>query len=155
MTYTLWKFLHVLGVVLLIGNVTVTAVWKVFADRTGAASVVAFAQRLVTYTDWAFTLGGVTLLIIGGYGMALQARLSLFSSTWLSLGQLMFVISGLIWILILVPTQIRQSRMTRTFTSETVVLPDGYRVLSRRWIFWGVVATLPLLVALYLMVAKL
>ena len=35
------------------------------------------------------------------------------------------------------------------------MIPEAYHVLSRRWLFWGVVATLPLLVALYLMVAKL
>lgn len=155
MTYTLFKFLHVLGVVLLIGNVTVTAVWKVFADRTGSASVVAFAQRLVTYTDWAFTLGGVGLLMTGGYGMAVTSHMSLFGATWLGVGQAMFAISGLIWILILIPTQIQQSRHTRTFTAATVAIPDAYRTLSRRWLVWGVVATVPLLVALYLMVAKL
>ena len=86
LTYPQFKFLHILGVVLLIGNVTVTAVWKVFADRTGQATIVAFAQRLVTYTDWAFTLGGVALLMIGGYGMAITSHLPLFGSTWLGRG---------------------------------------------------------------------
>ena len=53
--YPVLKFLHVLGVILLVGNVTVTAVWKVFADRTHNAVVVAFGQRLVTITDWFLT----------------------------------------------------------------------------------------------------
>ena len=155
MTYTLFKFLHVLGVVLLIGNVTVTAVWKVFADRTRSAPVVAFAQRLVTYTDWTFTTGGVALLMAGGYGMAATARIPVFSTVWLGASQAMFVISGLIWLCILVPTKIQQSRQTRTFTSESVSIPQAYWTLSRRWLIWGVLGTLPLLVALYLMVAKL
>ena len=49
--YATFKFLHVLGAIILVGNVTVTAVGKVFADRTHDARVVAFGQRLVTITD--------------------------------------------------------------------------------------------------------
>ena len=57
--YSAFKFMHLLGVVLLLGNVTASAVWKVFANRTGNAVVVAFSQKLVSYTDWSLTLGGV------------------------------------------------------------------------------------------------
>ncbi|MEP6766214.1 MAG: DUF2269 domain-containing protein [Gemmatimonadaceae bacterium] len=154
MTYTLFKFLHLLGVVFLIGNVTVTAVWKVFADRTHSPIIIAFAQRLVTYTDWAFTLTGVLLLSLGGYGMAMSAHMPLFTQRWLGWGQAMFALSGLIWIAILVPTQIRQARATRAFSAADVVIPESYRMLSRRWLLWGVIATIPLIVALFLMTSK-
>ena len=155
MTYTLFKFLHLLGVVFLIGNVTVTAVWKVFADRTHSPVIVAFAQRLVTYTDWAFTLTGVLLLSFGGYGMATSAHLPLFTQRWLGWGQAMFAVSGLIWIAILVPTQIRQARAVRAFTSEDSRIPGSYLALSRRWLVWGIIATIPLVVALFLMTSKI
>lgn len=36
---------------------------KTLADRTG--DVIAYAQRLVTVTDWVFTAGGVALILIG------------------------------------------------------------------------------------------
>ena len=71
--YTAFKIIHMLGIVLFLGNIIVTGVWKAFADRTGNAEVVAFAQRLVTLTDWVFTFGGVVLILIGGYGMAAAA----------------------------------------------------------------------------------
>jgi uncharacterized membrane protein len=151
--YSSLKFLHVLGAVLLIGNVTVTAVWKVFADRTRNAATVAYAQRLVTYTDWAFTGGGILLLMVGGYGMVLHAGLSLTQSRWLLWGQIMFVASGLMWLFILVPIQITQSKMSSTFGTDQLI-PDDYWRLARRWITWGVIATVPIVIALYLMVAK-
>jgi hypothetical protein len=72
MSYEGWKLLHLLGVVLLVGNVTVTSIWKLYADRTGDARIVAFAQRLVTVTDWFFTFWGVVLLLVGGFGAAWQ-----------------------------------------------------------------------------------
>ena len=65
MAYDILKFLHVTGVVMLLGNITATAIWKFFADRTGEARIIAFAQRLVTITEWSLTFWGVVLTIIG------------------------------------------------------------------------------------------
>ena len=67
--YSVFKLLHIIGLVLLVGNVTVTSVWKVFADRTGQPAIAAFATRMVIVTDWFLTLGGVALLAVGEYGM--------------------------------------------------------------------------------------
>lgn len=63
---TLTPVTRVLGVVLLIGNVTVTAYWKVLADRTRSAILAAHAQRAVIYADWLFTLPGIVLILAGG-----------------------------------------------------------------------------------------
>jgi hypothetical protein len=40
--YRLLKSLHVLGVVIFLGNIIVTAVWKALADRTGSPAIVAY-----------------------------------------------------------------------------------------------------------------
>jgi hypothetical protein len=40
--YLLLKSLHVLGVVIFLGNIIVTAVWKALADRTGSPAIVAY-----------------------------------------------------------------------------------------------------------------
>lgn len=85
LTYSICKFIHVLGTVLLLGNVTVTSVWKVFADRTRVPATVAHAQRLVAGTDWAFTAGGALLIVVGGYGMAWTTGMRL-TMPWLLWG---------------------------------------------------------------------
>ena len=64
MQYQMLKFLHVLGVILLIGNVTITAFWKVFADRSNDPLVIAEAQRIVILADWFFTLAGIVLILV-------------------------------------------------------------------------------------------
>ena len=153
MSYTAWKFVHVLGVVLLVGNVTVTSVWKVFADRTREPRTIAFAQRLVTGTDWAFTGGGIVLMIGGGYGMALSAGLSLTGAPWLLWSQVMTLLSGLLWLCLLLPIQIQQARITASL-ADGEALPERYWRLSRHWIFWGVLATVPLAAAMWMMIAK-
>jgi uncharacterized membrane protein len=80
MTYLAFKVVHIFGVVLFLGNIIVTGVWKVLADRTGEPRTVAYAQRLVTVTDWVCTLGGVVLILVGAYGMVLTPR-----SAWTAL----------------------------------------------------------------------
>lgn len=153
MLYLTFKFIHLLGVVILVGNVTVTAVWKVFADRSGDPRVIAFGQHLVTLTDWSLTLGGILLIAIGGFGSALAADINPFGSGWLIWGQVLFVLSGLIWLFILIPAQIRQARQAREFAHGGEV-PETYKRDARLWIVWGIIATLPLLGATWVMVLK-
>jgi len=151
--YATYKFVHILGVVFLIGNVSVTSVWKVFADRTGNPSIVAFAQRLVIHTDWTLTGGGILLTLLGGYGMTSEANISLLQIPWLLWSQVFFVVSGVIWLVVLIPIQIAQSRLAKVFDISGI--SAKYRRHARAWIQWGVVATIPLIVALYLMVEKI
>lgn len=152
MAYMLAKFLHITGIVMLMGNITVTAIWKYFADRDGRPQVLGFAQKLVTYTDWAMTVWGVILTMAGGYWLVVLGDYGL-AEPWLLWSQGLFVIAGLIWLLRIVPIQIRQHRAARDFAAGGDV-PDSYRRDSRAWIFWGLVSTVPLVAALWLMIAK-
>ena len=45
--YLLLKFIHLLGVVIFLRNITVTGWWKFMADRTGDSKIISFAQRQV------------------------------------------------------------------------------------------------------------
>ena len=151
MAYEIAKFLHLTGVVMLMGNITVTAIWKYFADRTGQPEVLSFAQKLVTYTDWSMTLWGAVLIMGGGYFMVFFAQWPL-TLYWLLASQLLFLVAGLIWLFLLVPIQVRQARLARSFAGRDV--GDEYRKLSRQWLIWGLISTLPLLAATWLMLAK-
>src|SRR3974390_140313 len=124
-----------------------------YLNRTDNPRIIAYAQRLVTLTDWIFTAGGVAFLVVGAYGMALVAGLDLRGTTWLVWGQLLLAISGLIWVLILIPTQSAQARQARVFDSGGLI-PDSYWRHNRRWVIWGVIATLVPMANLYFMVFK-
>ncbi len=151
--YDIFKIIHILGLILMVGNVTVTALWKVFADRTGKTQIISFAQWLVTVTDFSFTLLGGFLMVVGGYGAAFVGRFPLLSTPWLALGQAMLAVSGAIWLGILVPIQIRQAGAAQDFAIVGDV-PDSYKKDSRTWLIWGLISTVPLTAALYFMVAK-
>lgn len=151
MLYDIAKFLHVTGVAMLMGNITVTAIWKFFADRDGRPEVLGFAQKLVTYTDWSMTFWGVVLIMGGGYFMAIDRRFPLMEG-WMLWSQILFVVSGMIWLFLIVPIQIRQARLAKAFAGGDV--GDEYRALSRRWMMWGLISTVPLVAATWLMVVK-
>jgi uncharacterized membrane protein len=72
---------------------------------------------------------------------------------WLAWGFWLFVISGLIWALILIPVQIRQAKMARRFQAGGDI-PQNYWTLGRMWIVFGLLATLIPLANLYWMVFK-
>ena len=91
--------------------------------------------------------------MIGGYGMAAAAGWDLLRTPWLVWSQIFFVTAGVIWLAIIVPIQRAQARLARAFTAGGAV-PDAYRALSRRWLLWGLVSTVPLVAAMWLMIAK-
>jgi len=153
MTYLAFKSLHIAGVVLFLGNIIITGVWKVLADHTAEPKIVAYAQRLVTVTDFIFTAGGVVLILIGAYGMVWTGGLDPVHTTWLLWGQGLFIASGLIWVAILIPIQIKQARMARGFARGEAIRERYWR-LGRQWAIWGTVATLLPLANLYFMVFK-
>ena len=147
-----WLVLHILGVVIFLGNIIVTAVWKVLADRTRNPAVVAYAQRLVTVTDIAFTATGAALIAVSGQQMADRFG-GVGGPGWLTLGFALFITSGVIWITTLIPIQIMQSRLARRFAGDGVI-PERYWRLATIWYVLGGIAIALPLVNIYLMVAK-
>ncbi|MFQ5752359.1 MAG: DUF2269 family protein [bacterium] len=151
--YQLIKLLHLLGVILFIGNIIVTALWKLMADRTREPGVVAFGQRLVTITDLVFTGLGAGLIFVTGLTMAATADEPLWKARWLVWGFGLFTISGLIWVTALIPIQVKQSNLARLFAKNGNI-PASYWRLGRLWMIFGLVATVLPLLNLYFMVFK-
>ena len=147
-----WLVLHVLGVVIFLGNIIVTAVWKVLADRTRNPAVIGYAQRLVTVTDIAFTATGAALIAVSGQMMADRFG-GVGGEDWLTLGVALFIASGVIWVTTLIPIQVLQSRIARRFVVDGAI-PDRYWRLATLWYVLGAIAILLPLVNIYLMVAK-
>ena len=152
-SYLILKSLHILGIILLMGNVIVTAWWKFMADRTKNPAIISFAQRQVTLTDFAFTAPGALLAIAAGDSMAYGFIDNSWDVQWLTWGRGLMIASGIIWIAILIPTQIKQTRMARHFEIDKNI-PNEYWKLSKRWNIFGSLAVLLPLINIYWMVFK-
>lgn len=152
-TYLLLKSLHILGIILFLGNIIITGWWKSMADRTKNPQIIAFAQRQVTLTDFIFTAGGAALVFASGVGNAVLHNMDYLNIYWLAWGYGLFIASGIIWVVILIPVQIKQARMAREFAISNNI-PQSYWRLGKIWIIFGVLATILPLLNLYFMVIK-
>jgi uncharacterized membrane protein len=147
-----WLALHILGVVIFLGNIIVTAVWKGLADRTRDPRVVAYAQRLVTVTDVAFTATGAALIAVSGPVLADDLG-GVGGPSWITWGLALFIASGVIWVTVLIPVQVLQARLARSFAGGGVI-PERYWTLAKVWYLFGTIAVLLPLANLYFMVFK-
>lgn len=145
------KVLHVLSACLFLGNVVVSGTWAAFAERTRNYEVIAFSNRLVLITDGLFTLTGALLVVYTGSLMA--HRYSAVPSpdqAWIAWSYMLFGLSGLIWLLVLVPIQLRQRLLLKRDKAVTA----AYLRLSRIWQISGAIATIVPLPIVYLMITK-
>ena len=150
-SHALLKSFHVFGVILFLGNMIVTAVWKGRADRQDDVLVLRFAQRLVTLTDLVFTGSGALLVV--ATGILLAFRMNAWDQRWVMEGLGVLVLSGCVWAFVLVPTQIKQ-RALLAGLGDGELIPEQYRRLSKRWMIWGVVTILLPLHGLVSMITK-
>ncbi|MFM8332492.1 MAG: DUF2269 family protein [Candidatus Methylumidiphilus sp.] len=152
-TYLVLKCLHILGAVIFLGNIIVTGWWKAMADRTGVPNIIAFAQRQVTLTDFVFTGGGVALVLVTGVANAVIHGMDYWHVRWLAWSLWLFLASGVIWLVILIPIQIKQAKMAREF-ADGGDIPEAYWRLGRLWMGFGILATVLPLLNIYWMVFK-
>ena len=147
-----WNLLmHILGAVLFMGNIIVSAAWVTLARRARHTEALRLGVRGIVVTDTIFTMPGVLLLALNG-GI-LGTPFFKQGAMWLFISIVLFVMSAIIWAAVLVPLQKRMSAMMKATPPGAAVSADFDAVL-RRWFRWGGMATLLPLAALVLMVAK-
>jgi len=150
--YLLLKTLHIFGVIIFLGNIVVTAFWKIFADISQDWRIIAFSQRLVTYTDVCFTFLGILIIVITGLQLA-NSYGGYWHVYWIFWGLMFFIASGVIWMILLIPLQIKLHHIANKF-SDSKTIPREYWIYETMWAIFGIIATILPLVTLYFMVFK-
>lgn len=150
----LWlKLIHILAVILFIGNIVTGVFWHKHALRTGDARLIAHAMDGVLKSDRLFTMPGVLVIIGSGVWAAVQGGFPLLRTGWILWTLVLFGISGIVFGLRLTPLQRRMRDSAQAAASGTFDRA-AYERLSKQWDFWGAVATLAPLGGLALMVLK-
>ncbi|HKU61559.1 MAG TPA: DUF2269 family protein [Gemmatimonadales bacterium] len=130
----LLRVLHVAGAVLLLGNVTVTGVWAAYLYRARDRVPFQPVARAILWTDLIFTIGGGTLLTVSGILLALRRGYRVTETPWLLHGIASLGAATLLWLLVLLPAQLR---MERAGQSDGDALGRAFR----RWSVVGWTAT--------------
>jgi uncharacterized membrane protein len=143
------KLIHLICACLFVGNVIVSGIWALLAERTRNHAIIQFSNRMVLITDVFFTLLGSLGIVWSGHGMA-QNYGGGEGHPWIQWSYLLLSFSGAIWLFVLVPIQLKQRALLKK--SDTVCA-DYWR-LSRIWQIAGAIATLVPLPIVYFMVTK-
>jgi uncharacterized membrane protein len=153
MPYLVLKSLHVLSVVLFLGNIVTGVFWKLHADRNAELRGRELAIAGIIRADRWFTLPGVIVIIVTGLWMAIGSHLPLLGTPWILWGIILFGISGVCFGAFVGPLQKKLLANLRAGIAGSWD-QAGYRRLSRAWEIWGGIATLAPVIALFLMVMK-
>jgi len=147
-TYQWHKILHILGLILFMGNMIIGPVWFMYAFYSKDKTLLKFANRLLQLTDLYITIPGLDLTIINGLFLA-----SIYggskNQTWLYYSIILLLI---MW-LISIPLIYIQEKIYKSIGKETINLKSTNRLL----IIWGIIGTLvmiPPTLIFYLMVFK-
>lgn len=145
--YLIWKLIHIAGVVLFLGNITVGVFWKAYADRSRNAAIMASTMDGIIAADRVFTFPGIILLLIGGFGAAFAGGIPILATGWLLWGIVAFILAGLAY-----------GPLSRTQRRISIAAHGGnfqeYEELSKGWVFWGTLALIFPIIAFVLMILK-
>jgi uncharacterized membrane protein len=151
MAYNYIKLLHILFVIIFLGNITIGLFWKMFAEKTKDPDKIAFAFKGIIKADRYFTVPGVIGITLFGVGGAMHGGLPLLGTGWILWSIIFFTISGIAFMVRLVPLQ---KKLEALASDKEKFNWDEYHSLSRQWDFWGYVALITPWIALILMVIK-
>ncbi|HTU67235.1 MAG TPA: DUF2269 family protein [Steroidobacteraceae bacterium] len=152
MLYLLLKSLHVVSVVLFLGNIITGVFWKRHGDRGDLAARRTALSGLIA-ADRIFTMPAVLAIVATGIGNALIAHIPILGTPWILWSIVLFGVSGAVFAAKVGPLQKKLLANVDAGLSGTWD-ESAYRELSRGWLWWGWVATGAPLIAVFLMVFK-
>lgn len=147
------RMMHIAAATIFFANAVVGMIWERKSLASGSKEIVLFTFRTVTFLDSLLSAPLILLTVVGG--LSLSFRLGeLMQIGWLSVSFVLFLLSGLVWVISDIPTQYRVKRLIAAMQPEDQTLPaELVRVLKLRW--WiGIAGVLPLIVVFFLMVYK-
>jgi uncharacterized membrane protein len=152
--YHVFKVIHVLAVVLFLGNIITGLFWKAHGDRSRNVRIMAHTLAGIIRSDRWFTIPGVVIITVAGVAGAIQGGLPMIGTRWILWSIVAFALSGIAFGWKVAPLQKQLAAMTANAKDESALDWTSYRSKSLQWELWGGFATATPIVAVILMVLK-
>lgn len=150
--YLLYKLLHILSSVALVGVGAGSAFYLFFTLRTRKVQAIAEVSRLVVIADWCFTTPAIIVQPLTGYLIMREVGFT-FGATWIWLTLVLYALAGVCWLPV-VWLQIRMRDMAAAAAAQHAELPALFWRYAKRWELLGYPAFAAMLVIYWLMVFK-
>jgi uncharacterized membrane protein len=145
--YLFLKLVHLLGVVMFLGNILVGVFWKLSGDSSGNPAVMAYTMASIIKADRIFSVPGILILLIGGIAAAVVGNYPILGTGWILWSLIAFIFAGLAAI----PLSRIQSGLLSAVQHANM---QEYARLSKGWNVWGTVALVLPFIAFVIMILK-
>jgi uncharacterized membrane protein len=146
-------FVHVVSVTLFFANAVIGILWEHRSLASGRAPAILHTYRTVAWLDARFSSPLIILSLISGITLSTIIG-DLWQIGWLSLSFLLFLFSGVVWVVSDIPTQYKVKQLISEVEPDAEVLPDELMRILRMRLWISIAGVVPLLAVFALMVYK-
>lgn len=155
MGYLYFKLIHLIAVVLFLGNIITGLFWMRIALKTKDLTIIHHTIKGIMTSDRFFTIPGVIVITTAGIFAAVYGGLPILGTGWILWSIILFSVSGIAFGLKVAPLQ----KTIHKFTSDTENSENfdwaSLHKLNAQWEFWGLIAVLTPLTAFVMMTLKI
>ena len=146
-------FVHITAASLFFANAVIGMLWEMRSLASGRKAVILHTYATVAWLDARFSSPLIVLSLVTGLSLSFMMG-ELWEIGWLSLGFILFLLSGIIWLASDIPTQYKVKKLMAELKPADPSLPEELvRLLKLRWRI-GLAGVAPLVVVFVLMVYK-
>ena len=146
-------FVHVVAVTLFFANAVIGILWESRSLASGSKHAILHTYDTVTWLDAHFSSPMIVVSLIAGIMLSIILG-DMWQIGWLSLAFLLFVFSGLVWVVIDIPTQYRIKKLIGDVDPSVQTFPQELIRLLKMRLWISIAGVVPLLVVFVLMVYK-
>lgn len=149
--YSHARFLHIAAVTLFFANAVVGILWEQRSLASGSKAIILHTYNTVAFLDSRFSSPLIILAVLGGLSLSVSVG-ELWQLGWLSVSFLLFLLSGVVWIVSDIPTQYKIKRLVSSLSPEDQTLPEELSRLLRLRLWISMAGVVPLAIVFVLMV---
>lgn len=155
MTYSYLKLLHLMAVIIFLGNIFTGVFWMHVAAKTKDLKIIAHTMKGIIKSDNLFTIPGILFITAFGVITAIVGHFRLLHTGWILWSLILFLISGVVFSVKLAPLQRKIHKIASNEQMNKEFDWTGFNKAYSEWKLWGSIALLTPVAALIMMVLKI
>ncbi|MBI9104958.1 MAG: DUF2269 family protein [Spirochaetales bacterium] len=146
-------FVHILSVTLFFANAVVGILWELRSLVSGRKEIIFHTYKTVAWLDARFSSPLIIISVTTGIVLSLMLG-DIWQIGWLFLAFILFLFSGLVWVISDIPTQYKVKELISNVEPAAQSLPAELMRLLKMRLWISLAGVIPLIVVFVLMVYK-
>jgi uncharacterized membrane protein len=146
-------FVHILATTLFFANAVVGILWELRSLVADNSAIILHTYSTVSWLDARFSSLLIVISTMSGIMLSLSKG-DIWQVGWLSNAFLLFLLSGVVWVISDIPTQYRVKRLTAELDPDAEVVPEELKRILKMRVWISLAGVAPLAAVFVLMVYK-